>query len=395
MRGLVQGFFYNNPDNCPSIINSVRLLIDEGWKVELYCRGDRKNWNVAYPNDAKIARIAAEPAAGSWREYLGFVSRAVRQGNRESSFFVGHDMHGFVPAYLLAVRHRRPLLYCCYDYTENGFGLNFGSRIVKSFQSRFARRADIVTVPDIGLAGLLKRDLRLQKDPLVVANSPIKRATEGGALHRELAARQRTFGKIIFRQGRVGPGHGIEATIRSIPLWKRQDWGFVVMGIADAAFVESVQRLAVEVGVQDRFVVLPPVSYDTLAQFTPDADLGHALYEPVHVNNQNISGACKVHEYMAAGVPLLVSRQPTLRSLIEKYECGLAADENSSESIAASVNSLLCDDKFARRLGDAGRRAFQEVFCYERQLAPLLKQIEEILARPRSSNPEAELLLNG
>ncbi len=83
-------------------------------------------------------------------------------------------------------------------------------------------------------------------------------------------------------------------------------------------------------------------------------------------------------EYLAAGLPVLVSDRPGLRKLIETYDCGITADESSPESIAHAVNTLLGDPDLARRRGQNGRRAFEEVFCYERQFAPVREVLEEL-----------------
>jgi glycosyltransferase involved in cell wall biosynthesis len=287
-------------------------------------------------------------------------------------------MHGLVPARLLAARYRRPLVYHCYDYSGDGFTQTLGSRLVKNLQVGFARSAYLVTVPDEGLAQILSKDLRLKRNPVVMVNSPLDQPLGRGALKSALKSRGRDYEKIVFRQGRIGFGHGLEVTIRSIPMWANRRWGFVVMGIGEASYLDSLNKLAASLGVADRFVALPAVAYDRVAEFTSDADVGHALYEPIHVNNLNITGSCKIQEYMAAGLPLLVSDRPSLRSLVEEYSSGIAADDSSPESIAAAVNSLLDNPEVSNEMGVSSRRAFERKFCYEKQFAPVIRAIEQL-----------------
>ncbi len=378
---IVQAFFYNNPDNYPPIINGVRLLAEAGWRVELCCRDDGKDWKIAYPAAVKIVRIKGR-SGSSWRNYLSFCRQAMRQGKKGAAVFIGHDMHGLVPARLLAARYGRPLIYHCYDYSGDGFTQTLGSRLVKGLQFRFARRAGLVTVPDEGLANILCKELHLKRQPVVMVNSPLDRPREGGALRCALQDQGRHFEKIVFRQGRIGRGHGLEVTIRSIPMWSSRKWGFVVMGIGEAGYVDSLNKLAASLGVADQFIALPPVPYDRVSQFTHDADLGHALYEPIHVNNLNITGSCKIQEYMAAGLPLLVSDRPSLRSLVEEYSSGLAADDSSPESIAAAIKTLLNNPEASQEMGISSRQAFEREFCYEKQFAPVIRAIERLSAQP-------------
>ncbi len=383
---LIQGFFYNNPDNYPPIINGARLLAEAGFKVELYCRDDGKDWQVSYPDAVTIERIGPVHA-NTQRNYFSFCRHAMSRGKRSATAFIGHDLHGLVPARLLAGRFKRPLVYHCYDYSGNGYGRTFSTSILGMLQFGFARRAGLVTVPDEGLAQLLASDLRLKRLPLVMVNSPLNRSKREGALHTALRERERNFDKIVLRQGRIGPGHALEVTLRSIPRWTSRKWGFVVMGIGDAGYIQSLTELAVSLGVENQFVVLPPVAYDQVARFTGDADLGHALYEPAHVNNLNIAGACKIQEYLAAGLPLLVSDRPSLRSLIEEYSCGVTACDTSPQDIARAVNTLLDDEESARQMGLAAAHAFETKFRFDFQFQPVIDVLQGLSKKEPTAGP--------
>lgn len=379
---LVQAFFYNNPDHYPPIVNGVRLLTRAGFKVEVYCRDDGKRWNVCYPSDTNIHRIAG-PQSGSWKQYLTFVYRAFRSGSNQSIIFLGHDMHGLVPAWMLAKVHKRPLVYHCHDFSESR-GEAFGVRLVRLFERRVARSATLVVIPDADRANVIAGKLGLKSPPLVAANAPLTRTLgTGSVLHQALAASGRHFEQVLFRQGRIGIGHGIEKTIESMPSWASDKWGFVLMGIGEASYIRRINDLAKTLGVQNQFLVLPPVGYDQVCEFTPGASLGHALYDPIHINNVHIATASnKIMEYMEAGLPLLVSDSLSLREMVNRFKCGLTADENSPESIAASVNTLLTNPEKARQMGAAARQAFEGEFCYERQFAQVIDSIRNLMNHP-------------
>jgi glycosyltransferase involved in cell wall biosynthesis len=377
---LVQMIFYGNPDIYPPIINGMRLLAKAGYPANILCRQDDKEWGIEYPSGSKIQRIAFE-SNNSWKEYLSFVIKVLRQSGDRPAIFIAHDMHGLLPARLLATRFRLPLVYHCHDFAENARAVPLGVRIVRAFERRFARTADIVIVPDAERAKVVARELKLKRRPLIVANAPLRSITTTGERLREtLDLQGKQFSRILFRQGRIGVGHAIEATIRSLPFWANRDWGFVVMGLQDTSFVEKMQGIASELGVARQFVALPPVGYDNVAQFTRGADVGHALYEPIHINNVHITTASnKIMEYMAAGLPMLVSDTPALRALVEKYECGLTANEKSPRSIASAINILLGDTEGVQRMGAASRQAFEDVFCYERQFASVLNAFQRLV----------------
>lgn len=369
---VVQHVFYANPDRYPPIVNSLRLLTAAGYQTGLFCRRTDEDLAVSLPDRANILRIDNR-GRRSWLEYLSFVWAVLRRAKGDACLFVGHDMHGLLPAWLLSRRFRRPLVYHCHDFVEKAEG---GGRYIKIFEPFLARSADLVIVPDAERGGEIARKLALGEFPLIVANAPLRqRKASGEDLLHTLETRGRHYQRILLRQGCIGPGHAIEATIRSMPLWASREWGFVLVGIGESEYLHTLTELARELCVEEQLAILPPVSYDEVLKLTPGADVGHALYEPVHINNRYITTASnKIMEYMAAGLPLLVSDRPSLRAFVETHGCGLTADEALPETIAASINTLLGDPELARRLGDAGRKAFLEDFTYERQFAPVLEK---------------------
>jgi glycosyltransferase involved in cell wall biosynthesis len=152
--------------------------------------------------------------------------------------------------------------------------------------------------------------------------------------------------------------------------------------MAEQAYVDQVMALSRSLGVDRQVVVLPHVGYEQVAEFTQGASVGHALYDPIHINNLHITTASnKIMEYMASGLPLLVSDRPALQRLVETYGCGLTADEQSHESIAAAINRIMTDAVFAGRAGDAAFEAFERVFCFDHQFEPELEALESLMCR--------------
>ncbi|MGH9967618.1 MAG: glycosyltransferase [Pyrinomonadaceae bacterium] len=379
MNRTIQAIFYGNPDQYPPIINSARLLAESGFELDIFCRWDAQQWDVSYPPEVRIHRVKTD-TGGPWFEYLSFVVKVLRRAKLDAVLFIGHDMHGLFPARIISTFYRRPIIYHCHDFAENDRQISLGSQAVRTFERRFARTSDVVIVPDADRALVVDKELRLKRPPLVCANAPLIRyGASGEALHRALAKNGHRFEAIVLRQGRVGPGHAIESTLRSVPLWGNSNWGFVLMGISDSDYLTRLNAQARALGVDRQFAVLPPVGYDKVALYTPGADIGHALYEPIHINNEFIATASnKIMEYMEAGIPLLVSDTPALKRLVKKHGCGVTADERSPESIAAAINILLGQPERARMMGSAGRKSFEEEFCFERQFAPVVQVVKRL-----------------
>lgn len=65
----------------------------------------------------------------------------------------------------------------------------------------------------------------------------------------------------------------------------------------------------------------------------------------------------KMFEYMAAGMPVIVSDFPLWRSIVEKFDCGLLVDETSSREIAAAVRRYEDEPDLLELHGNNSRRA--------------------------------------
>lgn len=373
----IQAVFYGNPDRYPPILNGIHLLCEHGFTIDLFCPDIDEQQTSTLPSRCRVLR-RGKFSGKSWKDYLAFVRCVVASADTTADLFLGHDMHGFLPARIMASRYRRPLVYQAHELVIGSDRLAIGGRAVFAFQKQFAKTADLVITPDHDRASIMKDKLGLSKLPLVAANAPLLRPNAAsGRLLQAIVEQNRRIDPIVLRQGNIGPGHAIEATIRSMPLWIGPLAGLVLLGPLQPDYAQYLQRRAEEMGVHDRLVFLPPVPYHQVMQFTVDAHIGHALYEAVDDNNR-LSGTAsnKLLEYMAAGLPVLASDRPGLRALVERYDCGLTADESDPTSIAAAINTVLGDPQRARQMGANAARAFDQVFRYDRQFAPVLTALE-------------------
>ena len=79
---------------------------------------------------------------------------------------------------------------------------------------------------------------------------------------------------------------------------------------------------------------------------------------PLHPTPQYLDAyPTKLFEYMAAGVPAVVSDLPLWRQMVEDAGCGLVVDPTDVQALADACERLLTDDALAARMGAAGREA--------------------------------------
>jgi glycosyltransferase involved in cell wall biosynthesis len=87
-----------------------------------------------------------------------------------------------------------------------------------------------------------------------------------------------------------------------------------------------------------------------------------------------------VLEYMAAGLPTIVSRVGGNPELVQDGVTGLLIPPQDSPALEAALLRLLRDENFARRLAEAGRRVATQDYSFERLVRDVDALYTELLA---------------
>lgn len=106
----------------------------------------------------------------------------------------------------------------------------------------------------------------------------------------------------------------------------------------------------------------------------------------IHAHANLINGLLlKIFEYMAAGIPVIVSRFPLWREVVEGNNCGLCVDPLRVEEIAEAIRWMLDHPAEAERLGANGRRAAVEKYDWRTEGAKLMATYDRLLGRGGSA----------
>lgn len=87
----------------------------------------------------------------------------------------------------------------------------------------------------------------------------------------------------------------------------------------------------------------------------------------------------KVYECMASGLPVVISNFPHVLNTLREHPFGLAVDPESADDIAAAIQTLLNDPKKAQAMGQAGRRAVESDYHWEKEAQKLIALYRRLL----------------
>lgn len=106
------------------------------------------------------------------------------------------------------------------------------------------------------------------------------------------------------------------------------------------------------------------VTVDQVPELLANVDLGLAILKPIP--RFKVAIPQKLFEYMAAGIPIVVSRFPPIEKIIEPIQCGLLVEPlDDPKNIADRISNLWKHPEQPRKMGLAGRQAVIETYNWE------------------------------
>jgi glycosyltransferase involved in cell wall biosynthesis len=117
--------------------------------------------------------------------------------------------------------------------------------------------------------------------------------------------------------------------------------------------------------------------------YVKSADIGIALYCPLPNHMDTMPN--KPFEYMAAGLPMVMSDFPYWRATFG--ECALFADPDDTNAVARCLDELAGSRDLCRRLGKAGRHLVETEYSWEQEqdkLVQLYRKLVPVSSAQRS-----------
>ena len=86
----------------------------------------------------------------------------------------------------------------------------------------------------------------------------------------------------------------------------------------------------------------------------------------------------KDYEYMAAGLPVIVSDYPFMRRSVQQDDFGIAVDPDDVQAVAQAIGAILSDPQRAQQMGENGRQAVLQKYNWDIELKKLLELYDSL-----------------
>jgi glycosyltransferase involved in cell wall biosynthesis len=108
----------------------------------------------------------------------------------------------------------------------------------------------------------------------------------------------------------------------------------------------------------------------SILEIAVNARIGLALLHPVPTHIDSLP--TKLFEYMAVGIPVVISNIEMWKDIVEKYHCGIVVDPLNINEITDAIIWLLENPDKAEEMGENGRTAVEKYFTWNNEAIKLL-----------------------
>jgi glycosyltransferase involved in cell wall biosynthesis len=363
-----------NPGAYPPLIHASMLMAEAGWEVTFLSAPMHDNELALEPHHSriKIHALRVRPSHVMSKSSYGFyAAAAARLALRlRPNVVYASDPLGAGPGLLAARLAGAALVYHEHD-SPSAAALH---PILARLRAAAARVAQLIVFPNEERAHLAQRELRFSGNKLhIVWNVPRRAELVAAAATTEPPL-------IIYYHGNISPALLPE----NVALATRRMVGRVRLRFAGYEAPNAQGYVRHLVGSHAGAPADAPVEYlgiiprADLLREAARAHVGLALM-PVSSDNMNINhmvGASnKSFDYMAAGLPLLVSDLPDWTRMFVEPGFARAADPRSTESLFAALEWFVNHAHERQEMAARGRAMIESTWNYETAFAPLLKAL--------------------
>jgi glycosyltransferase involved in cell wall biosynthesis len=283
-----------------------------------------------------------------------------------------HDANVLPTAWLAARLARVPLIYDAHEISTSREGYRAIRNWIGWIERRLTPRvAGMITTTALR-ATYFARAYRIAR-PVVLQNRPrLQPLVRTTRIRDELGLTQPW--PIVLYQGGLQPGRGLPLLIEAI----QQVPGAYLVLIGSGRQAAELTALTQRLGLAGRVHFIPAVPLAELPSYTASADIGVQVLENTCFNHFT-TDSNKLFEYIHAGLPVVASNFPEIRTIVNGFAVGLLVPPGDVRAISDALNQLIGLPDQRRMLAQRARTA-AELLNWEAQEGLLLDLYADVLS---------------
>jgi glycosyltransferase involved in cell wall biosynthesis len=273
---------------------------------------------------------------------------------------VANDLDTLLPNFLVSKLKHIPLVYDSHEYFTGVPELN-GRPLVKWVwkvieQSTFPHLKNVMTVSET-IASLYEKIYQVK---VSVVRNVSRNADDITPYSRNELGISKDDLLIILQGTGINIDKGAEELIEAVRI--SSGVSLLIVGSGDVVpfLKEQVKRMKIE----NRVKFFSSVPWEELMRYTKAADVGMCIEKDTNINYR-FSLPNKLFDYIAAGIPVIVSDLPETGKIIREYDCGILISNVTSGNISEAITYLKNKPEklaqFRRNAGEASKSLNWEI----------------------------------
>jgi glycosyltransferase involved in cell wall biosynthesis len=283
------------------------------------------------------------------------------------------DLDTLMPAVLVKLIKKVKLCYTIYDFyasnlPDGRFALlrKLVRRLVASVEKFGIRFTNVLFLVDESRVEQVK-GTRIKKLVYIYNSPPDYFATRGKPETESLSG---TSTITMFYAGAIHRSRGLEYIVKAVE--ELENVRLFIAGTGpDKGIIEDAHRRC------KRIHYLGQIPYAEVIERTVATDILFAFYDTKIPANRYASPN-KLFEAMMCAKPIIVSDGSSMTNIVKEENCGLIVPYGDIEAIKVAMLELKNSPQLRRRLGENGRKAYNEKYGWEIMTGRLVNAYREI-----------------
>jgi glycosyltransferase involved in cell wall biosynthesis len=246
------------------------------------------------------------------------------------------DLDTLLPNYIISQLKKIKLIYDSHEYFTESVHKKSSKKLWEKLESYlFPRLKNVITVNE-SIKKVYEEKFRV---PItVIRNVPHQFKTNETDKNIVLPKDK----KILIMQGMgLNENRGAEEAIEMMQLLPED---FMLYFIGSGTILNNLKEMVIELRLESKVIFVNPLPYEQMMEYTRQSFLG-LIFEKIEVSDEHrFSLPNKFFDYLHAGIPVLSSKAPEIKKIIEKYDVGDFICSFDPKEIAEKIISISKDE---------------------------------------------------
>ncbi len=176
--------------------------------------------------------------------------------------------------------------------------------------------------------------------------------------------------------GNIGTAQGLDILPKAARLLKDDNVKFIIVG--DGRYQPEFERRVDELGVRDKFIMIPRVPAERVPEILSNVDAGFISFNNTPLWENTIPA--KLQSYMACGKAIIASASGETERVITEAGCGVCCKIGDAKALADGIRKMMNSD--SKTLGQKAREYFEANFNKQR----LMDEMDEFFRKIETNN---------